>query len=146
MKNMDWAAAYLKDTDQDAQSWQSLLRAQEFCRQERDATVTVDVQGRIIDHSRVGARMLGCQAENLIGQRLSQFLDQLPFNDNTPDDNLAYAVFHSAGDRWHRHAVATPDGRRMEVDVALSNVMMHGNPAIQFTLKPTDSGQQTDRH
>jgi len=146
MSDIDRAAGHLQDTDQDAHSWQALRRAQEFCRRERDATVTVDIHGRITDHSMAGAQLLGCQVENLMGKPLSQFLDQLPFGDNTPGYNLAYAVFHGAGGRWQRHSVAKPGGLVSGVDVALSSVMLNGSRAIQLTLKASDSGQQAHCH
>lgn len=146
MKTIDDAPARLPDTNQDAHSWQALLRAQEYCRLERNATVTVDAYGRITDYSLAGAQLLGCPVENLMGKPLSQFLEQLPFGQNTPGYNLAYAVFHGAGGRWQRHTAATPDGQVVGVDVALSSVMMDGNRAIKLTLKAANSGEQAHCH
>jgi len=145
MNTIDGADARLPEANQDAHSWQALLQAQEFCRLERDATVTIDAHGCITDCSMAGAHLLG-SAENLMGKPLSKFLDHLPFGHNTPGYNLAYAVFHGADGRWQRHTTAARNGQVIGVDVALSSVMMNGNRAIKLTLKAADSGEQAHCH
>ena len=146
MNDTNGVPTHLKATDHDTNNWQALLKVHEFFSAEREATVTVDAHGRIAHCSAAGAELLGSQVESLIGQPLSQFFDQLPFDPNTPGYNLAYAVFHSAEGRWQRHRVATPDGLRVGVDMAMSSVRMKGRRAIQITLKATDSGQQAHCH
>lgn len=146
MTEIEWAPTRTQDTGHDANGWQALLKAQEFCRLERDAALTADAQGVITDYSLAAAHLLGRSAESLTGKPLNQLIHQLPFGPNTPGYNLAYAIFHGVDSRWQRHTSVAPDGRVIAVDVALASVMMNGKRAIKLTLKAPDSGQQTHCH
>lgn len=146
MNDIDWAPARVQDAGQDAHSWQALLKAQEFCRLEREASLTADAYGHVTEYSPAAARLLGRSAENLVGKPLCQLIHQLPFSNNTPGYNLAYAVFHGTDGRWQRHMTIVPTGRMIPLDVALASVMRNGRRAIKLTLKAADSGQQAHCH
>lgn len=146
MNEIDWAPVRAHDTGPDTHSWQALLKAQEFCRLERDAALTADAHGYITDYSLAAAHLLGRSAENLTGKPLWQLIHQLPFGQNTPGYNLAYAVFHGADGRWQRHTTIAPDGQVTSIDVAMASVMMNGSRAIKLTLKAAELGQQAHCH
>lgn len=130
----------------DPHHWQALLETPDLSALACNASVTVDAHARITGASPAGAQLLGRQVESLLGQPLSKLIDHLPFGDNTPGYNLAYAVYHGVGGAWQRHTTATPNGQVVGLDVALSSVMMNGSRAIQLTIKAADSGQPIHCH
>lgn len=147
MNDRQWAPAASQQTVDDTQCWQALAQAHDFCRQARDAALTVDAHGRITTYSPAAAALLGRGAEDLSGDDLSLWIKQLPFRPDTPGYNLAYAVFHGARGLWHRYTVVSPGGQSIPLDVALSSVMMNGVRSIQLTLKAAAaSGQQAHCH
>ena len=103
-----------------------------------EASLIVDVAGRITHCSRAAIELLGQKSEALIGRAVAAVIEGLPISPDTPGYNLAYAILQATDGQWaHRSAVQT-DGQKIPVDIQFSDVMKQLPFFITLTLKPTN--------
>ena len=103
-----------------------------------DASLIVDVAGRITHCSRAAIELLGDKSEALIGRAVAAVIEGLPISSDTPGYNLAYAILQATDGQWaHRNAVQT-GGKKIPVDIQFSNVMRQLPFFITLTIKPTN--------
>ncbi|CAK0780268.1 hypothetical protein CCP3SC15_720002 [Gammaproteobacteria bacterium] len=112
------------------------------CCIERDAALIIDIDGRINCCSPAAAELLGSGSEILRGNTVAAVIPGLPFTPNTPEYNIAYAIFHGADDLWVRHTALSVDGRKIPIDVAFVGVMNNGGAFIVLTIKPVEEDYQ----
>jgi PAS domain S-box-containing protein len=103
-----------------------------------EASLIVDVAGRITHCSRAAIELLGQKSEALIGRAVAAVIEGLPISPDTPGYNLAYAILQATEGQWaHRNALQT-DGKKIPVDIQFSDVMKQLPFFITLTLKPTN--------
>ena len=103
-----------------------------------EASLIVDVAGRITHCSRAAIELLGDKSEALIGRAVAAVIEGLPISPDTPGYNLAYAILQARDGQWaHRNALQT-DGKKIPVDIQFSDVMKQLPFFITLTVKPTN--------
>ena len=102
-----------------------------------EASLIVDVAGRITHCSRAAIELLGQKSEALLGRALAAVIEGLPMAPDTPGYNLAYAILQAAEGQWVHGKALQVDGQRLPVDILFSDVMKRLPFFITLTLKPT---------
>ena len=105
--------------------------------QERGAVVIIDSAGRIAVSSAAAMQLLGWQDDALAGRPLSTAISDLPFTENTPGYNIAYAIVNRVDERWTQHKALSGDGTVAPIEVAVSNVTKRLPFFITLKLRPT---------
>ena len=107
-------------------------------RPAHEASLIVDVAGRITHCSRAAMELLGQKSEALIGRAVAAVIEGLPISVDTPGYNLAYAILQATDGQWDRRNAVHTDGQKIPVDIQFSDVMRQLPFFITLTLKPTN--------
>lgn len=99
-------------------------------------TLTLDAAGHITGGDQDMLHLLGPQSEALTGKAIKSVFADLPFSDNTPGYNLAYAVFHGASGVKVRRTARSATGRCVPLDTVLSSHSVEGQRNITLSYRP----------
>lgn len=105
--------------------------------QQHEAGLIIDITGRIIECSPAAMQLLGQQPDALFEHDVTEIIPELPFAQDTPIYNLAYAVFHSSDGQMMQHSALLANGNKIFIAIVLSSTVMNGRRHITLNLTPS---------